>query len=58
MSLKVKIEERLLELRQALSDTEAQLWAIRGAIQELETVIVPMIEADNAGSDTDTSGPE
>lgn len=58
MSLKVKVEERLLELRQALSDTEAQLWAIRGAIQELETVIVPMIEADNAGSDTDTSGPE
>lgn len=57
MNLKVKLEERLLELRQAAMDTEAQLWAIRGAIQEIETVIVPLIEeADtDANADTDAS---
>ena len=44
MSLKIKIENRLNELKQAEIETEVQLWAIRGAIQELEQVTLPMIE--------------
>ena len=44
MSLKIKIENRLTELKQAEIETEVQLWAIRGAIQELEQVTLPMIE--------------
>lgn len=61
MNLKTKLEERLKELYQAAQDTEAQLWAIRGAIQEVETVIMPLIEEpgndgnEDADEQTDNS---
>lgn len=48
MSLKLKLEERLNELRQALAESEAQTWAIRGAIQEVESYILPLIEDADA----------
>ena len=61
MNIKTKLEERLKELYQAATDTEAQLWAIRGAIQEVETVIMPLIEEpgndgnEDADEQTDNS---
>ena len=61
MNIKTKLEERLKELYQAAQDTEAQLWAIRGAIQEVETVIMPLIEEpgndgnEDADEQTDNS---
>jgi len=53
MSIKTKLEQRLVELRQAEQETEAQLWAIRGAIQEVETIILPLIEEADGTEDTD-----
>ena len=55
MSIKTKLEERLLELRQAEQETEAQLWAIRGAIQEVETIVLPLIEEADGNEATDTA---
>ena len=53
MSIKTKLEERLIELRQAEQETEAQLWAIRGAIQEVETIVLPLIEEADGNAETD-----
>jgi hypothetical protein len=48
MSLKSKLEERISELRNAAAEAEAQVWAIRGALQELETVTLPMIDSEQS----------
>ena len=54
MSIKTKLEERLIELRNAETEILAQLWAIRGAIQEVETIVLPLIEEADGNEATDT----
>jgi len=51
MTIKLQLEERLQALYDGLRESEATTWAIRGAIQELETIIIPMIEKANSEED-------
>lgn len=55
---KLDIEKRLQELRQGEQEAAAQLYAIQGAIQELESYWLPMIEEQESdrNQDTDADG--
>lgn len=55
-NLKIRIEEEIEKLRQMEFEAFAQLHAIQGSIQELESTILPMIETEIAETEKD-NGP-